>query len=703
MKGEKSGSDKLTPAIGPMAPTPFLARFWRDLLALAAAFLLPAQRERSRNRAQMWRAAVMLGAAALLALGTTALLVAGAALGVERLLGPQGRSLVFPYLASVLGWTGQGTLLILAAAAVLIGGGVLLLAARIGPARLQRRWWALAALLTLLVIATAVDVAFTEGNGAVMDALNQRSAHRFWSTAGGLIAIYLLTLPIQFLNTYGQQRWALSWRNASTTALVQSYLAHQWYYHLQADPERVERLDNPDQRIADDVPLAVESATNLFFGFCGSLLALGAYILVLVSISPVLVLTLALATAAGNGLILPLVRHLGDLSFRQQTLEADYRFALVHVRSHAESLAFLRGEEAVSRGLAGRFTRLLANLERLIRWRTLVGQSTGLYAFAMQFAPYLALSAAYFSGGVSLGDLTVGSLAFAQVQASLSFLIDRAEAVSGLFASLRRLADLRDELATPGPLPRAGDGHIAALPSAAAAGGKALASAAAASGTPAGPGADACLRLRDLCVAHPGSGRLLIHQLQLELPRGGRLLITGPSGSGKTTLLRVLAGLAPAVAGQLELPPPEQTLVLPQQPFLPLGSLREQLLFPGHGPPAEDAALRQLLERVGLQELGRQHADLAVVDDWGRVLSGGEQQRIGFARLLLRRPALAILDEASSALDLASEAQLHDALWDAVGTVVSVGHRPSLRRFHGLELRLDGQGGWRLEPIPPGG
>lgn len=657
-----------------MAPTPFLARFWRDLLALAGAFLLPAERQQPTKKAAWWRAAGMLGAAALLALGTTALLVAGASFGVERLLGRQGRSLVFPYLTSVLGWSGQGTLLILATAAVLIGGAVLLLAARSGPARLRRRWWALAALLTLLVIATAVDVAFTEGNGAVMDALNQRSAHHFWSTAGGLIAIYLLTLPIQFLNTYGQQRWALSWRNASNTALVQSYLAHQWYYHLQADPERAERLDNPDQRIADDVPLAVESATNLFFGFCGSLLSLGAYILVLVSISPVLVLTLALATAAGNGLILPLVRHLGDLSFRQQALEADYRFALVHVRSHAESLAFLRGEEAVRRGLAGRFTSLLGNLERLIRWRTLVGQSTGLYAFAMQFAPYLALSAAYFGGRVSLGDLTVGSLAFAQVQASLSFLIDRAEAVSGLFASLRRLADLRDELATP-----------------------------AAPGRVEGPGADTCLWLRDLCVAHPGTGRPLIEQLQLELPRGGRLLITGPSGSGKTTLLRVLAGLAPAAAGQLALPPPEQTLVLPQQPFLPLGSLREQLLFPGHGPTAEDGTLRQLLERVGLQELGRQHADLAVEDDWGRVLSGGEQQRIGFARLLLRRPSLAILDEASSALDLASEAQLHGALTDAVGTVVSVGHRPSLRRFHSLELRLDGQGGWRLEPIPPEG
>lgn len=694
MKAEGIGSDRLTFTPGPMASTPFLARFWRDLLALAAAFLLPAGSRSLPAPARWWRAAAMLGAAALLALGATALLVAGATLGVERLLGGPDRSLVFPYLSSVLGWSRQGRLVLLAAAVTLAGGGALLWMARGWAVRLRRRWWALAILLTLMVIATAVDVAFTEGNGAVMDALNQRSANRFWSTAGGLIAIYLLTLPIQFLNTYGQQRWALSWREASTAALAQSYLGQQWYYHLQADPARVERLDNPDQRIADDVPLAVDSATNLFFGFCGSLLSLGAYILVLVSISPVLVLTLALATAAGNGLILPLVRHLGDLSFRQQTLEADYRFALVHVRSHAESLAFLRGEDAVGQGLARRFASLLANFERLIRWRTLVGQSTGLYAFAMQFAPYLALSAAYFGGRVSLGDLTVGSLAFAQVQASLSFLIDRAEAVSGLFASLRRLAELRDELATPAPGTATDQAALArareALPT-----GR-LAKEAGSGGAGGAP----CLQLVDLCVSHPGTGRPLIQQLQLSLPRGARLLITGPSGSGKTSLLRVLAGLTQAASGRLERPDPEHTLVLPQQPFLPLGSLREQLLFPGHGPPTDDRTLRRLLERVGLQELSRHHGDLAVVEDWGRVLSGGEQQRIGFARLLLHRPSLAILDEASSALDLTSEAQLHHALAEAVDTVVSVGHRPSLRRFHSLELRLDGQGGWQLAAIP---
>jgi len=707
------------------AMPPFLLSFGRDLQALVAGFLLP-----WRRRGAWWRASGQLIGAAALALATAALLVGGSALLAERLLGAERRELAFPYLGSLLAWAGHGHHLPLLSALALLGWLTLGALGRRLRDGLRRRWWALAGLLSLLVVATAVDVAFTEGNGAVMEALNQRSAASFWGTAAGLTGIYLLTLPIQFLNTYGQQRWALAWRRTTTVDLQQAYLARQSYYHLQSDPTLQERIDNPDQRIADDVPLAVGGATNLFFGFCSSLLALGAYILVLFHISGWLVLSLAVATLLGNGLILRLVRRLGALGFRQQALEAHYRYALVHVRSHAESLAFLRGEGAVDQGLSRRFAALLANFERLIRWRSLVEQCTGLYAFLMQFVPYLVLSTAYFSGRVSLGDLTVGSIAFGQVQASLSFLIDRAEAVSGLFASLHRIVDLETVLAAaPAAVvsSQADEGQaegttIASSPTSASTASSELLKSSEPSGLPmasatlqqprgtsahvsnpwASPG-QADLRLVDLAVAHPGGGRPLLEGLDLQLAAGQRLLITGPSGSGKTSLLRVLCGLAPAAAGRLEQPSPERTLVLPQQPFLPLGSLRDQLLFPAAVDAAaiSDRELRDLMEQVGLGGLARRHQDLGQEEDWARVLSGGEQQRIGFARLLLRRPALVILDEASSALDLAAEEALYGLLVGAGPTLVSVGHRPSLRAFHDWELALEGEGGWRLAPIRP--
>jgi putative ATP-binding cassette transporter len=364
----------------------------------------------------------------------------------------------------------------------------------------------------------------------------------------------------------------------------------------------------------------------------------------------------------------------------------------MHLRSHAESVAFLRGEGRQGALLGRRFARVLVNLERVIRWRAFVGQGSGLYAFLMQFVPYLVLSGAYFGGRVSLGQLTVGSIAFGQVQAALSFLIDRADDFSGLFASLHRIGELRGAAdaitaAPPVATPPVATPPLPVVPT-----------------TPAEAG---LLRLEDLSVGSPDDGRVLVQGLDLCLAPGERLLISGPSGCGKTTLLRVLCGLVPAAGGRLLLPPPASTMVLPQKPFLALGSLRDQLLAtwpeapagPGASPPPtppDDDQLRRVLRAVQLDTLVGRYPDLDTEADWDQVLSGGEQQRLGFARLLLGIPPLVLLDEATSALDLAGERHLYGLLLDAGAALISVGHRPSLEAFHDRVLRLDGQGGWTL-------
>jgi putative ATP-binding cassette transporter len=331
----------------------------------------------------------------------------------------------------------------------------------------------------------------------------------------------------------------------------------------------------------------------------------------------------------------------------------------------------LRGERAVSLGLLQRLKWLLRNLERVIRWRELVTQSSALYAFGMQFVPYLILASAYFSGHLGLGQLTVASIALGQVQIALSFLIDRADAFSNLFASLHRVSGLQN--ACPADV---------ALPPEATA-----------------PASAGLAVIHQLSVGHPQGRDLLIKRLDLVIPDGDRLLISGPSGCGNTTLLRVLAGLVDPAEGSVSLPPPREWMLLPQQPYMTLGNLREQLTFPRRRSAAADPQLRHLLAQVGLEQLVERYPSLDAEDDWARVLSGGEQQRLSIVRLLLHRPRLVMLDEATSATDLASESRLYGLLLDQGFSLVSVGHRPSLRAFHRRELHLDGRGAWHLEAI----
>ena len=648
------------------AAAPAVRTFLQEWRQAIAAFLL--------GTLTPWRALALLGCTALASLAASGLLIGGGAHLLRAWIGSQRFGMAFPYLQPALElWhlPGQPWLALLL---IMLGGvaGVARLP-QPWPKPLRRRWWALLALFTLLVVGTGVDVAFTEGNGAVMEALNARSAPRFWASALGLGVIYLLTLPLQYLNGYGQQCLALVWRADATSNLQQRYLNRHAYDRLErrgsAEPQS--RLDNPDQRLADDLNRVAFSSTDLLFGFCATLLSLAAYVLVLVGISGWLVLALAVATLVGNSSIASLVRQLSGLSVRQQGLEADYRFALMHLRSHAEGVAMLRGERAVAAGLLQRLRQLLRNLERVIRWRELVTQSSALYAFVMQFVPYLILASAYFSGHLGLGQLTVGSIAFGQVQTALSFLIDRADAFSGLFASLHRVSQLQ-EACHP-------DGAPAALRL---------------------PTAPAVLvQVEGLSVGHPRGGERLIEALELAMPVGERLLISGPSGCGKTSLLRVMAGLVEPMTGTVRLPPDRDWMLLPQQPYLPLGSLRQQLTFPRYRSATVDGLLRELLDQVGLHDLSKRYPSLDLEDDWARVLSGGEQQRLSIVRLLVQRPRLVLLDEATSATDLATEARLYNLLLREGFSLISVGHRPSLRAFHQRELRLDGRGGWQLDLI----
>jgi putative ATP-binding cassette transporter len=355
------------------------------------------------------------------------------------------------------------------------------------------------------------------------------------------------------------------------------------------------------------------------------------------------------------------------LNFLQEQFNASFRYALVRLRENSENVAFQRGER-VERGVLGaRFSDVISNawaiLFRNIKftgWNLSVSQVAEIFPLIIQ-------GPRFFAQEITLGDVTQTSSAFGQVHDSLSFFRNAYDNFASYRAVLDRLTGLMDADAAARDLPAADveDGEN--------------------------------LHVRDLTVRRPDEG-ILVDDLDLEVAAGTSLLVTGPSGGGKTTLLRSIAQLWPYTNGTVRRPADDGSLFLPQQPYLPLGTLRDALAYPGPGKEMDDARAAQLLRQVQLPQLADQ---LDEVDDWARRLSPGEQQRLGFARILVVQPKVVFLDEATSALDEGLEQSLYTLLREELPdmVIVSVGHRSSLRRFHDELLELDADGRWEKSDL----
>jgi putative ATP-binding cassette transporter len=349
------------------------------------------------------------------------------------------------------------------------------------------------------------------------------------------------------------------------------------------------------------------------------------------------------------------------LLYNQQRYEADFRFSLVRLREHAESVAFYRGEEREMDVFQGRFTRILLNWWDVIRRRKKLTWFTAGYAQVAVVFPFIVAAPRYFAHQIQLGGLMQIASAFGQVQDSLSFIVNSYTDIAEYQSVVERLHGFRSKVEDiagqrQGPQPI----EIAR-------------------------GGDAGVAVHGLNLALPG-GQLLREDIALAARPGQPLLVTGPSGSGKSTLLRAIAGLWPFGHGQVRVGD-GHALFLPQRPYLPLGTLADAILYPTPDERVRRAEVEAALHAVGLGYLIPQLDEEAI---WAQRLSGGEQQRVGFARVLLARPQIVFLDEATSALDEAAEAQLYRLLRDAEWrpTIVSVGHHGTLRRFHEAVIDL---------------
>jgi putative ATP-binding cassette transporter len=546
------------------------------------------------------------------------------------------------------------------------------------PARsvLPLAWLALVVLMTLFAV--RMDVLLSMWNNGFYNSLQQLDAPAFWSLLLVFAVLALVYVTRALLVYYLRQAFLIHWRVWLTQAMLARWLDGQAYYRSQYVPGN----DNPDQRIQQDIDSFVNDSLSLSMGLLDSIVSLIAFSIILWTLSGVLtvfghpipramILMVYLYTIVATVFALKLGRPLIRLSFFNERFNADFRYALIRLREYGESIAFYRGETVERNNLLARFGAVIGNTWGIV-FRSLKFQGFNLaVSQATTVFPVLVQAPRLFAKQITLGDVTQTAQAFSQVESSLSFFRNAYDTFAGYRAVLERLAGFLDAIDRAGTL---GGARIEA--------------------------AEQGLIVSSLSVSNP-SGTVLVQDLALELAPGAALLIRGSSGIGKTTLLRAIAGLWPYASGKVSGPAAPRTLFLPQKPYLPLGTLRQALHYPAAVPaelcdaPAAGDADAALLQQC---QLGHLAARLDQTDDWTRILSLGEQQRLAIGRVLLNRPALVFLDEASSAMDEGLEYAMYRLLRSALpeAILVSVGHRGSLLGLHEQELELSGQGKWRL-------
>jgi putative ATP-binding cassette transporter len=540
----------------------------------------------------------------------------------------------------------------------------------------DEKWTAralLAGVVALNLTSVWLNVRLNAWNNDFYNALQEYDWPKFWRQFAifGIIAASLIVVAVYQL--YLRQILQIRWRRWLTERFLHDWLGDRAYYRMQLDQSAT---DNPDQRIAEDLDRFTSISLGLSLGLMNAMVTLFSFLFILWTLSGVLSIPLGgdrhvdipgymvfaaiIYAIAGTWLTRRIGGPLVGLLYNQQRYEADFRFSLVRLREHAESVAFYGGESREHGIFRSRFARVVQNWGRVILRRKKLTWFTSGYAQLAIVFPFLVAAPRYFGRQIQLGGLMQISSAFGQVQDSLSFIVTSYTEIAEYQAVVERLRGFRARVdniaaekrrAQPIVIERGGAG----------------------------------VEVQNLELRLPG-GELLREEIALTAAPESPLLVTGPSGSGKSTLLRAIAGLWPFGRGRVRVGD-GRVLFLPQRPYLPLGTLADAIAYPALDRQPPRAELEAALHAVGLSYLADQ---LDAEGNWSQRLSGGEQQRLGFARVLLVRPEIVFLDEATSALDEAAEAALYRLLREAEWrpTIVSVGHHGTLRRFHEAVIDL---------------
>lgn len=529
-------------------------------------------------------------------------------------------------------------------------------------------WGMFALLIVLLLGQTAFSVLFNRETGEFTSALAAGDSERFWTSIRLYTVILVVAVPIYALYFYVRDVLGLRWRRWLTDSFLQRYFSQRAYYRLNTCG-----IDNPDQRIAEDISSFTQRSLYFSMIALGSVIDLVAFSAVLWTISRSLVFFLivyAVVTTLFTGAVFG--KRLIKLNFRQLQREADFRFSLVRVREHAEPIAFHDGEAREMSALQRVFAKLYTNYQRVLRWQFKLNLLQYSHSFLTIVLPTVIIANDVLSGELEVGRAIQAAGAFAAILSALTVIVQNFEGLSRFSAGVDRLHAFSQALDEVGTSAVGVDSQIQ---------------------TEHGD----WLVLKDVTVFTPNHEQLLVKELTLTVAPGEGLMIVGPSGAGKSSLLRVIAGLWNTGSGHISRPGGAEMLFLPQQPYLPLGDLRCQLTYPQTERSISDDELLKWLERVNLPTLAERFGGLGTELDWSRVLSVGEQQRLAFARALLAKPRYLLLDESTSALDAANEEHLYGQLAELSITPISVSHHHSIAKHHRHTLELHGDANWSLQ------
>lgn len=533
-------------------------------------------------------------------------------------------------------------------------------------------WSIYAVLLALSAFGTAMWAWTTSATADLTNAAIARDEARTWSTLWTFGLIQIAGFVLYTTLFFGESRLNLHWRRWLTRHLIERYLKRRTYYDIALR----EDLDNPDQRIQEDVAPFVQVISSFPRQILSNILMLITGGLILAGITPQLfwfVVAYAIAqTVVTLFLYTPTIKQ----NYESTIAEADLRFGILHVRDNAETVAFYRGEYAEQAQIEERLQTAVNKQRTIIDYQVFVAVVNLVFGYIWALVPYLLLLPLFFDHRIEFGAIAQATMAAGAMVGALTMLSNFIPIVTAAAPKAVRLAEILERF----------DAMDRDYESAAVARVQ--------------MGQGPTVRLSRVSLETPGGEQSLSQELSVAIEPGQNLVVIGQTGVGKSSILRAMAGLWSRGTGEISMPPAEECLFLPQRPYMILAELRSQLLYPhGDSERVSDEQLKAALERVRLDGLLDKHGGLGAARDWAKVLSLGEQQRIAFARVLISQPKFVFLDEATSAVDIDTEAHLYTVLRESGASYVSVGHRETILKHHEWALELFPGGTWKLMPM----